>query len=133
MSNFRKYAWFHLAVCAATVLAVVTLLSVTGNGPAAMAGFATLALLGLGEMYFRSGRRRPCEDERDQENERKAVSMAYLVFWLCFVAWGTVLSMRFSSAGQVPLHFVTPAVFTAWWLVTAVRATTALVLDGRQG
>ncbi len=132
MSNYRKYAWFHLVVCALTALAVIVLVSVTGNWQGAMAGFSLLSLLGFGEMYFRNNTRRPCEDERDEENDRKAVMVAYVVFWLCFVAWGTIISLRFSNEGLVPLQLVAPIVFAAWWLIAAIRATTALVLDQRQ-
>ena len=132
MSNFRKYAWFHLMVCAITAVAVIVLLSVTGNWQMSMAGFALLSLLGFGEMYFQNDARRPNEDERDEDNGRKALIVAHLVFWVCFVAWGTGISLRFSAEGLVPLQLVAPMVFIAWWFVTAIRATTALILDQRQ-
>jgi hypothetical protein len=132
MSNFRKHAWSHLVICASALLAVAILFWATGNILASIAGFAILSLMGFSELYFLLRSDHPYQDERDLDNQRKAHILAYSGFWLCFVAWGTYVSLRYSSEGLVPIEFVAPIVIAAFWIVTVIRATAALVLDGRQ-
>ncbi len=133
MSSFRKQAWSHLTICALALLAVTVLLRVTGNVLASLAGFSILSLIGFIELYFLLRRNsRPIQDERDRDNQIKSQMVAYSGFWLCFVAWGVYVPLRFSSEGLVPIHFVTPIVATALWLVIVIRAAVALILDGRQ-
>lgn len=127
MTNSRKYALFHLAVAAAAAVAVVIVYLLSRNVLAAISGFAVLALLGLRVAFLR----RPVEDERDEAIHRRAAMAAHVALWLALVAWGVSVTVAFGERGSVPLAWVAPVVWVAWWLVTTVRSLTILVLDRR--
>ena len=131
MTRFQHYAVYQLGVVALTAVAVGVILYVTGNILGALAGFGLLGATGIGEMYWRRGQRRLPEDERDEHIARRAGAVAYAVFWICFVLWGTAITLRFAGGGEVPIAFVAPAVCVAWWLVIAVRSAAILALNAR--
>jgi hypothetical protein len=127
MTRSRKYALYHLAVAGLAAVAVLVVYLLSHNVLTALAGFAVLALLG-----FRFGfLRRPVEDERDDAIHRRAALAGHVALWLALVAWGVSVTMAFGDAGTVPLVWVAPVVWVAWWLVTAVRSVAILVLDRR--
>jgi len=131
MTRFQKYAVFHLSVTFAAAFAVGVLFLATGNVEAALGGFSLLALVGFGEFYWRRVGRLPLEDERDEQIARQAGTVAYVVFWVCFVLWGTGLTLSFAESGEVPIVYVAPAVWVAAWLVIAVRSVAILTINAR--
>ena len=129
MSEFRKYAVFHLAVVGLTVIVFAVLFGVTQNGRISQAAFATLSLLGFGQMYFQRRGRSPIYDERDAEINRRAATIGYAAFWVVFVLWSVFLSLRYGAAGTVPVVFIEPAVWVGVMLVVGVRAGVVLTLS----
>lgn len=127
MTGSRKYAIYHLAVAGAAAVAVLIVYLLSHSMLAALAGFALLALLGLRPAFAR----RPLEDERDVAIHRQATLAGHVALWLALVAWGVSVTMAFGSRGSVPLVWVAPVVWVAWWLFTAVRSATILFLDRR--
>jgi hypothetical protein len=127
MTGSQKYAIYHLAVAAGAAAAVLIVYLLYHNVLAALAGFALLALLGLRPAVARS----PLEDERDVAIHRQAALAGHVALWLALVVWGVSVTMAFGERGSVPLVWVAPVVWVAWWLVTAVRSVTILVLDRR--
>jgi hypothetical protein len=131
MSNFQRYARFHLIVAVTTLIVVLALLIIPATSQGYLAGFSLLSLLGFGEVYFQRPERKPIEDERDEQINRKALIWAYTVFWICFVGWGVMTTLVFSNKGSIPMDFVEPVVWVAWWLVTIVHSTVVLMLYGK--
>ncbi len=130
MTNFQKYAVFQLVVTVSAALAYLILL-VTTNVQAATAGFALLGVLGLGRVYFQHRKLQVEQDERDFYIRRKAGTIAFVVFWLCFVAWGVTVSLTYAAAATVPIAVVTPVVWIGAWLVYFVRSIAILALNAR--
>lgn len=131
MTEFRKNALFQLVVAGLAALAVVVLYVWSRNVMASMAGFALLALLESRAMFRRGKGAHPVQDERDEAMQRQAALVGYVALWLALVAWGVAVPLIFGERGTVPLVWVAPVVWVAWWLVTSVRSVTILVLDRR--
>jgi len=131
MTEFRKYARFHLVVTTLAVVAVLVILVITGNMMASLSGFSVLALLGFRGLIPSLSRRLPIQDERDEAIQRRAVTAGYTALWLFLVAWGVAVPLAFANEGGVPLVYVAPVVWVGWWLVATVRPITILVLDSR--
>ncbi|MCP4798823.1 MAG: DUF2178 domain-containing protein [bacterium] len=129
MSNFQKYARFHLIVVFAALMAVIALYLNPVTSPGYIAGFSILGLLGFGEFYYQRAGKKPIADERDEQINHRSVLIAYTVFWVCFVAWGVLTTMKFSSEGSIPLGYVEPVVWIALCLVVIVRSTVVLALS----
>ena len=131
MTAFRRYALFQLAVLALSALAVLVLFLVFGDPLVALAGFSVLALLGLRPLLLGRDAARPVQDERDEAIRQRATAAGHVALWLALVAWGVTVPLRFGETGMVPLVWVAPVVWVAWWLVTCVQSLTILVLDRR--
>lgn len=127
MTSLHRHARFDLFVTALTAIAVAALYLWSGNPSASMAGFALLALSGVRAALRRGAT--PVQDERDEAILQRANVTGYSALWLGLVAWGVVAPLRFAEAGSVPLAWVAPVVWVAWWLVTLVRSITILALD----
>ena len=131
MTEFRKFALFQLAVAGSAAVAVISLFAWSGNVLASMAGFAMLALLGLRAALLQGSGTRPVQDERDEAIQHRATVAGYVALWLALVIWGTAMPLVFGDRGTVPLVWVAPVVWVAWWLVTCVQSITILILDNR--
>ena len=131
MTEFRKLALFQLAVAGLAAVAVISLFAWSGNVLASMAGFAMLALLGLRAALLQGSGTRPVQDERDEAIQHRATVAGYVALWLALVIWGTAMPLVFGDRGTVPLVWVAPVVWVAWWLVTCVQSITILILDSR--
>lgn len=130
MTSFRKYAFFQLVVAGLAAVAVAALYVLTGKVLASLAGFAFLGLSGLRPVILSDGES-PVQDERDEAIQRRATVAGYTALWLALVAWGVAVPLSFGDSGTVPLSWVAPVVWVAWWLVACVRSVTILVLDSR--
>lgn len=132
MTSLHKDARFELVTALLVVVAVAILYAWSGRAMASMAGFSLLALSGV-RTAVRSARGDSGEvDERDEIITQRASVAGYTVFWIAFVAWGLTVTLRFGADGFVPIIWVAPVLWVAWWLVTVVRSITVLVLE-RQG
>ena len=125
MTEFRRYALFQLAVTGLAAVAVAAVYSLFHSLLASLAGFALLGLLGLWPIV----RRQTVADERDEAIQRQAALTGYVVLWLALVAWSVSMTLAFGERGSVPMVWVAPLVWVAWWLVTVVRSVTILILD----
>jgi uncharacterized membrane protein len=131
MTRFRRHAIVNLSISLAAAAAVVGVFLATGRVQPAMAGFAVLGLLGAGPLWARRRGTPIVQDEREAAIGRKAALLAYTIFWLAFVTWGVVVSLRYADAQAVPLAAVEPVVWTGAWLVIMVRAASGLIFDLR--
>jgi len=131
MTEFRRYAVYQLVVAGLAAVAVILLLVFTRNVMASLAGFALLALVGARRVILRESTASPVQDERDEAIQRRATVAGHVALWLALVAWGVAVPLVFGDRGTVPLVWVAPVVWVAWWLVTCVQSLTILVLDAR--
>jgi cytochrome b561 len=131
MTRYRKLARFQLAVAALAAVAVVSLYAWSGNVIASLAGFALLALIGFRAVFLQGSGARPVQDERDDAIQQRATVAGYVALWLALVIWGTAMPLVFGDRGTVPLVWVAPVVWVAWWLFTCVQSIAILLLDSR--
>jgi hypothetical protein len=125
----QKQAWFTLAVIGVTVVVVVALVPFLGRG--ALGGFGILGLCGLGPLFYRRKEGRVLTDERDAMIQRRAVVIAYTVFWLVFVAAGVLVPFAYPES--VPSWLVGVSVWGAFMLFMTVLSVATLVQYGREG
>jgi hypothetical protein len=121
----QKWAWYNLAVVGLTVAVVGALLPVLG--PGAHGGFGLLGLLGFGPLLFRRRRDGVVWDERDEAIRRRAVAVAFAVFWLAFVAVCVGLPAFYGWEGRVPVGLVQASVFAGVALIYGVMSVATLV------
>ncbi len=132
MSTFQKYARFHLIVTLSAVAVALILFIIPATSASYLAGFSILSLLGFGEVYFQKPERKPIADERDEQINRKALTLAYAVFWICFVGWSVLVTLVFSNEGSIPMQYVAPVIWIAMSLVTLVHSTSVLAQYGKE-
>ena len=125
MTNSSRYARYQLVVAVLTAMTVLVIYLFSHNLFASLAGFALLAFLGLRPAFMR----RPIEDERDQAIHQRATVAGHVALWLALVVWSVSMTLAFDDRGNVPIVWVAPVVWAAWWLVTVVRSVTIIVLD----
>jgi hypothetical protein len=126
MSAAQKHAWFNLAVVAVTVVTVLALIPVLG--PGAQGGFGLLAFLGFGPWFFRRRGGGVILDERDMEIQRRSLLLAYVVFWLAFVAACMSLPVFYGWSGSVPVIVVLSSIWCGMILVVGVTSVATLVM-----
>jgi hypothetical protein len=131
VTEFREHARFQLIVVALAGVAFGTVFVLTGDVLPSIAGFAILGVLGFQPWLRRGNRRSPIQDERDEAIRQKATARGYAALWVLLVAWGVAVPLAFSGAGSVPIEFVAPVVWVAWWVMLLVRSLTIMVLDSR--
>ena len=129
MSQSQKHAWFNLAVIALTLTVVLPLYPLLGK--AAFGGFGFLGLLGLGPLFYRKTRGKMVTDERDNLIQQRSTLAAYSVFWLLFVAAGTITPFYYGYDGSVPTMVVTTSVVVAAMLFVVIHSVVTLVQYGR--
>jgi hypothetical protein len=125
----QKQSWYFLAVLGMTAAVVLALLPFLGYG--ATGGFGLLGLMGLGPLFFRRKEGRVVTDERDWHIQRRAVLIAYAVFWLAFVAAGVLVPFIYPES--VPSRLVSTGVWVAFMLFMGVLSVATLVLYAREG
>jgi hypothetical protein len=122
----QKQAWYTLAVVGVTVI-VVAALAPLGRG--ALGGCGILGLTGLGPLFYRKKGGRVLTDERDVMIQRRAVVIAYTVFWLVFIAAGVLVQFVFPES--IPSWLVGASIWGAFMLFLAVFSIAILVQYGR--
>ena len=131
MTELHRHARRQLLAVILAAISVTALYLWSSNFMASSAGFAWLALPAIVEA-FRGGRtRRPVQDERDEMIAQRATTIGYSALWVGLVVWGVSVPLVFGDEGVVPLVWVAPVLWVAWWTVAGVRAIAILVLDGR--
>ena len=126
MSAMQKLAWFHLAVIALTLVAVLSLLPFLGKG--ALGGFGFLGLIGFGPLFLRKRPGQVLTDERDTLIQRRSWILAYALFWVVFVLAAALLSpLVYGQQGAVPVWVVQGSVVCGFMLVYALASVAILV------
>ena len=134
MNAAQKFAWFNLAVIAATLITVLALIPVLRHE--AMGGLGLLGFLGIGPLFLRRKGGESVWDERDERDREIAIRSAltaYPVFWLLFVALCMALPLIYGWQGKVPVMVVQWSVFVAMMLFVGVTSLVTLIQYGRGG
>ncbi len=131
MCQPQKHACYNLAVVGLTLVAVLALYPVLG--PRAFGGFGFLGLLGFGPLFYRKKAGQVILDERDELIRHRSLIAAFTVFWLAFVAAGTLAPLWYGAAGGVPTAVVGCAVWVGLMLFIGVQSLATLVQYGRGG
>jgi hypothetical protein len=125
MSRSQKHAWFNLAVVALSLAVVLLLYPLLGKG--ALGGFGFLGLLGLGPLFYRKKKGDVVTDERDALIQQRAWIAAHSIFWLVFVAAGTLAPFFYGYYGAVPAMLINFAVYVGLIIFVVVHAIATLV------
>jgi hypothetical protein len=129
MCQTQKEALFNLIVVTLTLVAVLALYPILGR--AASCGFALLALLGFGPIFYRKRRGQVVADERDNLIRRRSTIIAYTVFWLAFFATATLTAAFYGFDGAVPVPVIMNGVWFGAMLFVAAHAIATLAQYGR--
>ncbi len=128
MSRPQKHAWFNLAVIALTLAVVLLTYPILGRG--AFGGLGFLGLLGFGQFFYRKKHGEVVTDERDNLIQQRSMLAAYSVFWLVFVAAGTLTPLYYGYNGAVPAILVADSVWAALMLHVVTHSLVTLVQYG---
>jgi hypothetical protein len=130
MLPMQKQAWFNLTVVCVTLVTIAALVPFLGRG--ALGGFGVLGLLGFNGLFARKRTAMVAFDERDHMIQRKSALIGYSVFWVVFVLAVTIVSLRYSDRGAVPIVFVESSVFCGLMILIATMSVATLVQYGRK-
>jgi hypothetical protein len=125
MSPMQKQAWFNLAVVSATLVTIAALAPLLGRG--ALGGFGVLGLLGFNPLFLRKRTATVNFDERDFLIQRRSAVIGYSVFWVVFTLAATIVSLRYSDRGAVPIVFVESSVFSGLMILIATMSVATLI------
>jgi len=133
MTDSEKWAWLTLFVVTLTATAYIAYVGLVGNGPAAQAVFALMALTAIPA----SSRRhlKGCRlDERERGIANTALLAAFRALLVAFIA--AILTIGFSKGWDtsinVPLWVLSATICWAAIFVLTVEAVTTLVLYRRR-
>jgi lysylphosphatidylglycerol synthetase-like protein (DUF2156 family) len=130
MCRSQKEAMFNLVVVALALAVVLTLYPFLGQRAAA--GFAVLAFLAFGPLFYRRRRGQVVADERDELIRRRSTIAAYSIFWVAWVAAAMLALAVYGSEGAVPVTVVTSAVWFGMMLFVVSHAIATLAQYGRE-
>lgn len=92
-----------------------------------------LGFIGFGPMLFRRHRGEVAADERDEFILRRAMLVAFRVFWFAFVA-SILLAIRvYGLHGAVPVPVIVNATWCGGMIFLGTNAIATLVQYGRGG
>ena len=130
MTVAEKRAWYVLAVCVLSLIAIAVIYRLTGSGTRASAGFAVMGLTGLMPLIGLKRKRagEVVEDERDNAIRQRAARIAFGVVWLFAFLSFTALLLTRGDHGIVSVSAIGAALWTAFVLVYAVHSIATIVM-----
>lgn len=128
MSASEKAAWLQLMVCVSAVALVASLFPWLGQG--ATAGFALLALTTVAAVFYRQRGQRVVVDERDQQIERRATSIAVSATWMGLIATLVIAAMWSAQSGEhaVSGRFLNWLIWGQFVACFSIKAVASIVL-----
>jgi len=137
----QKIAWFNLIVIfLAIVLSVIAfsigyfIFGLPANRAAGGFGFiGIMGFCGLSPVLFRKDKNKAQFDERDTAIQRKAVIVAYSVFWLLFVAAAMIPWFIIGPNGTITTNYLPWMVFGGMCVVMLLQSIVTLNEYGWRG
>ena len=136
MNRFQKIAWFNLIVIAASLTfsgAAVGILAIMHGMPTALGGLGFLGiagLIGLSPILFRKKRGQLGFDERDELIHKKAVLIAYSVFWVFFAAACMIPWLVLKTGAKIPVVLLPVVLVGGFIIVQLVQSVAVLIQYG---
>ena len=131
MVRQERNAWLSLFLLGVAIATFCVLIYVVGIQRATGA-FGLLGLLGLIPAVPRSGRQNLVPfDERDKLIQSNSVQIAYVVFWVAFVAASMTLYLHYQSRGVLPVQILPLFPLVGWMVLTLVQSIATLVQYAR--
>ena len=134
MNRFQKIAWFNLIV-----ISLALGLSIAAFGVAylifglpicrAAGGFGFMGIMGfcgLSPVLFRKDKSKVQFDERDSAINRKAVLVAYSIFWVLFVAAAMIPWFIIGPNGTITTNYLPWMVFGGMCVVMLLQSIVTL-------
>ncbi len=142
MNRCQKIAWYNLIVIlvslALTGAAVGTLAIIVGM-PGALGGLGFLGisgLLGLSPILFRTKRGQLGFlgfDERDLQIYRRAIIVAYSIFWVFFTAACMVPWFIIGPKGNIPVYVLPGMLAGGFVIVQLIQSIVTVILYSMGG
>ena len=137
----QKIAWFNLIVIfLAIVLSVIAfsigyfIFGLPANRAAGGFGFiGIMGFCGLSPVLYRKDKNKAQFDERDTAIQRKAVIVAYSVFWLLFVAAAMIPWFIIGPNGTITTNYLPWMVFGGMCVVMLLQSIVTLSEYGWKG
>jgi hypothetical protein len=134
MSKAQKIAWFNLVVVLLALGLSVAAFGILYFGlglsaSRAVAGFAFMGIMGfagLTPILFRKDKSNVQCDERDLMIHRKATIVAYVSFWVLFVAAAMVPWFIIGPKGMITVNYLPWMVFGGMCTVTLLQSIVIL-------
>jgi hypothetical protein len=141
MNRYQKLAWFNLIVITVTIIITTTAVAIEihwrGYSTIAPAFIVILALLKLNPFLFKKpkGRDKVVSDERDKFIVKRAVSFAYITFWIVFFVSSLAIHifMGMGPKSSVPTITLPLMAFGGAVFIKIVSSVAILVQYGRVG
>jgi hypothetical protein len=138
MNRLQKLAWFNLIVIAATI--IVTALAITieirirGYSTTGLWVFVALLLpLKFKSYLFKKSPNKVLSDERDELIQKRAITVAYTVFWWVFLISSFSLFLIIGPKNVVPTITLPLMVIAGALFIQAVCSISILVQYGWTG
>jgi len=141
MNRMQKIAWFNLIVVLLALGLSVTAFAVFHfvlglPVSRAASGFAFIGIMGftgLSPVLFRKGESKVQFDERDTAIQRKAVGLAYAIFWVLFVAAAMIPWFIIGPNGTITTNYLPWMVFGGMFVVMFLQSIVTLNEYGWKG
>lgn len=139
MNRAQKTAWYNLTVIAAALTissAAVSILTATRGMPKALGGLGflgILGLIGLSPILFHKKQGQLGFDERDELIHKKAVLIAYSVFWVFFTTACMIPWLVLKTGAKIPVVLLPVVLVGGFIIVQLVQSVAILVQYGWSG
>lgn len=139
MNRLQKIAWYNLTVIVASLAisgAAIGILTIMFGMPKALGGLGFLgiaALSGLSPILFREKRSQVNFDERDLLIHKRAILIAYSVFWVFFTAACMIPWWILKTGASIPVVVLPLVLAGGFIIVQLVQSVAILVQYGWRG
>ena len=140
MNRLQKLSWFNLIVIFATIIITTTVIMVEfakkGYSDSSLWFFVIpLLSLKLKPFLFKKpqGRDKVVLDERDIDITKRALAIAYKIFWFVFISFCFLLFIIIGPRGSVPVITLPFIAIGSAFFMRVVCSVSILILYGRGG
>jgi len=139
MNRLQKLSWFNLFVIFATIVITTAVImfeiAKKGYSNYGLYCLAPLVLLKFKPFLFKKpqGRDKVALDERDYDITKRALAIAYKIFWYVFILLCFVLFIIIGPRGSVPVITLPLIAAGGAFFIQTVCSVSILVMYGRGG
>lgn len=131
MSGMEKLAWTEIAISSLASLLALAMIPWLGNG--ALGAFGLLGFLPCGMWFLRKRGTSVTTDERDHQNEQRAIFLGILAAWQLTFLTLMVLVLRAASLGSsIPVLWLNWLIWLQFAVCYFVKGCAFLAINRRQ-